>query len=544
MIKNVLIPEKLGNNYIFSKRVVGFDIDKTHITATQVYLSGKSITVERCLEEKLETGVELTHGEKVVKAIKNIISKLDSFDEIYSSISSSHIIFKSLKLPFTNYNKIKSVINYEVEPLLPFSVNNALIDFIVTKHIPVDPSAAKQTGGAEVMVAAAQRSVIDEHVKLFEDAGVMPSKVVVDLLSLYSLYKNIPAYANLTGSVVLVDVGFNITRLAYIHDGSLAFVRTLPKGIFSQAKKLSQLYKVSQNEAAEIIMRYGYQKEDDQKYKEAVKEVANHFWSDIKFTIQSFAAKLPGEVDISRLLILGQGAKLVGITSFAGNFLSVPCQLFQTTSLIDKPNVSIKDYGTIPAGNIMSLAVAFPSLITDKFNLYKVGEGIKDTAIINKQLITAFVFVFIIFGMLFMHSYMQVNIIRREAELSEQEAVSHLRSKFKKIEDEVLDEVIESAKSQVKKLEEWFAFASKDKFSYLKYLLALHDAIDKEGTGIKVESISISPADSSITLKAQVKSFDALKKLEKDLRKVKLFSAVSSPETTSFEMKINLAKNI
>jgi len=537
MIKNILIPEKIGNYYIFAKRVVGFDIEKTHITATQVYLSGSKIRIERCIDQPLEVGNETSHDEKVVNAIKSILNILDPYDEIYTSISSSHVIFKSLLLPFIGHDKIKMVVNFEVEPLLPFSVNDALIDFIVTKEI-------KENNSSEVMVAAAQRKAVDDHIVLFEQAGVMPTKVVVDLLSLFSLYKNIPEYENLTGNIVLVDIGFNLTRIAYINNGRLAFVRTLSKGILSQAKVFAQSYGISQNDTAEMIMRYGYKKEDDQKYKEAIEKAASSFWLDIKFTLQSFSSQLGKDVGVSKVLILGQGAKIEGISSFAGNFLSLDCELFETESLSKKRNVTIRNALKIPSSNIVSLAVAFPSKIIGAFNLFKVGAGIKDAKLINKQLATAFIFILIIVVLLFVNSYMQVGRLKKEANASEKEVMSVLRKNFKIPSDvTALEDVIEEANSEVRKAEERFAFAGKDRFSCLKYLLALQDAIaDKEGFGIVVESVTIT--EDRIILKAKVKDHEALIKLVKALKKSKLFSNVESPEKVDFEMNIDLAKNV
>jgi len=538
MIKNILIPEKIKNYYIFPKRVVGFDIDKTHVTATQLYLGGNTVTIERCIDEKLEIGAQLSHDEKVVNAIKNIVSNLDSFDEIYTSISSSHVIFKSLKLPFTSYSKIKGVVEYEVEPLLPFSAADALIDFIVTQEIPEEKSS-------EVMVVAAQRTAIEQHVNFFEQAGVAPTKVVVDLLSLYSLYKNIPDYAHLKGSVVLVDIGFNVSRVAFINDGRLAFVRTIPKGMFNQAKELAQLHNISQTEAAEIIMRFGMEKPDDPSYKKNMEKVASTFWADIKFTLQSFSSQLQQEVDIEKLLILGQGAKIAGVSEFATKFLGISSQLFKVESLIRNSNIKIKNSLTIPSGNIISLAVAFPSNIIEKFNLYKMGAGIRDTNLLNKQLIAAAVFVFLIFTLLFVHKYVQVSKLQQEYASSEKQAVAALHEKFKKSQEEdTLESAVEVAEREVEEKERWFAFVGKDRFSFLKYLQALFETIDKDALGIQVEKLVVSPSDMEVMLDAQVKDYNALRTLVKDLKKNKMFKLEASPEKTKFKMNIKLLKNV
>jgi len=538
MIKDVLVPEKVGNYYIFPKRVVGFDIEKTNVTATKVHLKGHSVAIEQFLDEKLEVGNQLTHDQKVVKVIKNIVGSMGKFDEIYTAIPSSQVIFKSLKFPFLSYNKIKMVLRYEVEPLLPFSLEDAVIDFIITKQFPEEKSS-------EIMVAAVQKIYVEQQVKLFEEAGVSPKKVSVDLLSLYSLYKKIPQYANLKSGVALVDVGFSDTRIAYIHDGRLAFVRTLPKGVFSYAKALSGRYSISQSEAVSQLMRFGLTKEDDAQYKEAIEKVLGAFWSEVAFTLQSFTAQIGDAVDISKILLLGQGSHIKGIDSFVKGFLHIDSQLFQVEGLTDEKNVSIKNSLTVPRSNIISLAIALPSPIMDKFNLYQVGVSKADMSLLNKQLITAIVFVCVIFLLLFLHSFIQIKKLDNEIAQSQKEVISRLKERFNvPKEEDTVEDVVDFAKREVKKEENvWGVFSGKDRVSFLKYLLVLTDVVDKEALGLQIKSLIISDADKQIVLDAKVKGFPELKKLVKDLRShSQLFSYVQSPDKTEFSMKITLKK--
>ncbi len=102
MIKNIFLPEKIGGNYIFAKRIVGIDIGKTHISATQVYVKGTNITIEKSIDEKLDPELA-TYEERVTKALKSIHKQLDRYDEVHSALSSSLVVFKELKLPFTSF---------------------------------------------------------------------------------------------------------------------------------------------------------------------------------------------------------------------------------------------------------------------------------------------------------------------------------------------------------------------------------------------------------------------------------------------------------
>src|SRR5207249_3391525 len=130
--------------------------------------------IEKCLQETIDSDTTLTLADRTVTTLKKIKSQLDAYDQLHTVLSSSVMVFKELKLPFYDYEKIKMIINFEVEPLLPFSVHDAVIDFIITKHI-------KEEQSAEILVAATQKKHLAEHLHLFELADMKPQVVTVDL---------------------------------------------------------------------------------------------------------------------------------------------------------------------------------------------------------------------------------------------------------------------------------------------------------------------------------------------------------------------------
>lgn len=109
MIKNIFIPEKLGSQYLFPQRIVGFDIGKIHVTATQILLKGTTTTIEKCITLPLEVN-SVPYEERVSKAIALILEQVDPYDALHTSIPSSLVIFKELKLPFLAPHKIRMVV--------------------------------------------------------------------------------------------------------------------------------------------------------------------------------------------------------------------------------------------------------------------------------------------------------------------------------------------------------------------------------------------------------------------------------------------------
>jgi type IV pilus assembly protein PilM len=537
MIKNIFLPEKIGGYYLFAKRVVGIDIGKTHINATQLYISGHSTTIEKNIEEPLDTAITTDNNERIVTALKKVISQLDSFDELRTSLSSSLVIFKELRLPFLAHEKIKMVIDFEVEPQLPFAIDNAVIDFIITKQVADQKSS-------EVLVAAAQKQHIAEHLRLFEQAGVSPNAVSVDLFEVYGLYKKIPEYAQLTGSVALIDIGLQSTRVAHIYNGQLRSIRTIGKGVSNIVKAASEHTNTSTSQFMEYFVRFGLDKTEKADYVQATEQAFLHFWQEVNFTLTSFAAHTLDNKAVSTIMLLGGGANIKGVAPFVANLGQTPCKLFRTQELIKNKTIRVKAQASIDQASIISLCTALPSPTTEQFSLLRGEFSAADTAPLIKQLIIGVVLSITALSCLIGYTVMEIGQLAKEAHESEREAVEMLKDRFKKIpnEEDDLDDVVSIAEQEVQKEEKtWFAFSSQARASFLKYLLELTNKIDKESLGFSVDSIAISSG--VLTLKAQVKDHEALKIFERELRQSKLFSYVEPQADPVFTMKIILAQN-
>lgn len=533
MIKNVLLPEKIGSYYLFAKRVLGFDIGKTQVHASQILLNGHDIVLEKTFLETIDLSSQVTYQEKVTHAIRTIASQAHKKCEIYTTISSALMVFKTLKLPFVEREKIAMVIGYEVEPLLPFSGADALIDFIITRENAEDKSS-------EILVAAIQKNYVLQHMELFLQAGISPTRISIDLFDLYALFKKVPSSETRQGGIALIDIGFTATRIAYVYHGNLRMIRTLSRGVSRFVKQLSESLGVSATDALDNLMRFGLGPSDSSTYSEAIAVIMKSFWQDIQFTLQSFATKDAGE--ISSLILLGGGAHIKNIEESLTKFLGISCEsfpiqeLFSSGAIKDRTGISIDFLYT------QSIATAAPSPLTSSINLRQKELALTDERTFTQQLVVG-VFLFLsLFGILIGHYWWQTHKLSAELTESKQEIIDTLKQHFKIPKEETdLDDIIDIAEKEVKKAEQmWFAFSSQARSSFLKYLLALH-ALDKEGLGLEVEHIAIS--EGTLILKAHVRDYEALKKLEKDIRQSKLFSYIEPQEKTDFTMRITLVKN-
>jgi type IV pilus assembly protein PilM len=537
MIRDVFIPTKVKNNYLFAQRIIGFDIGKMHVYATQVYFKGTKIIVEKFFDEPLTQSTQADYAERVTQAIKNVLAKVDRYDVLCTSINSSQVIFKEIRLPFVQYEKIKMVVEYEVEPLLPFSLNDAIIDFIITKSIPQEQSS-------EVLVAAVQNQHVAQHLAYFEHAGVSPAQVTVDMFGLYDLYRRIPSYASLTGGVAIIDLGVYSTRIAYIQDGQLRFIRAIPKGMSNQVKNISDTLSLPQNEVMENLVRFGFEKDHDATYSQAVTKALTSFWYEISFTLQSFTGSLAPEQAVTKILLLGEGAEIKGLINFVSSTLHIPCQVFQATELVSQGALTLKTRNQIPLANIMSLGTVLSCAADGQFNLRQKQFAISDDNTVNKQIIIALVLLFCILTALGVHSFVQIRKFSNELQASQAQMIKELKDRFPRTPENYtkIEDILDYVKLEVNNQEKtWYAFSSQARSSFLKYLLELTSRLDKQNLGLVVEKVSI--ADDILTLKAHVKSNEDVTRLWRDLKQSKIFTNIEQPLDTEFTMKITLSPN-
>ncbi len=539
MIQDIFLPEKFGTYYLFSQRVVGIDVTKTHVHATVLSMRGSIISVEKCITEPLNSN-KSNHAERVIEALGTVMQQVGTVTKVHVSLPSSSVVFKEMRLPFTEYDKINMVIRFEAEPLLPFTAQDAVIDFIITD---ID----KDGTGSQVLVAAAQKQTIAEQLSLFEQAHIDPDIITVDMFALYGLYTQIPTYEAQEGTVILLVIDAQTTRMLAIHNKQPRIIRTLPHGIYHIAKEASSaIDNATPKQIMDHLIRFGLEKSEPPELAQAVQNSLTTFFDKIHFALNSTLTQLQN-TNVSKILLLGPGMEIKGLTPFAQEKLQFPCELFDIQKLTENKRYRIRNNTNITQATVTSLAAAVPSPIMDKFNLRRgVFEPAKSNLLL-KQLITAGILLVILFTALIAHNIIQTRRLKHEIQSSQTEAIEELKSRFPNVpeDEDDFDDVIESAKTELSQEESiWLAFSSQSRASFLEYLLALSTKINKAELGLVPEQLTIMDGlKGEITLKAKVRDFEALKQLEDALRRIKLFSYVEGQTTTDFTMKILLAQN-
>jgi type IV pilus assembly protein PilM len=530
MIKNIFLPETYGNYYLFGTSFVGVEITGSEVHAVQVKAQGIKRTIEKNVTVPIIGEQNAEWQAKAAQALQTALTGFDLKDHIVTTVPSSQVIIKRMRVPFTDPDKIAQIIGFEVEPLLPFPLNEALVDCIITQTLTAEKSS-------ELFIVAVQKERIEKIKAIFAQANIPITGISVDIISLYNLaYRTIPA--STTTTTVFATTGAQTTGLACLTGNQITLIRSMPKGTLSIAKQISAKKNNAPEVALEELVRFGVSSLEHPQEKAEIQTAVNPYLNDIKFTLDAFATEL--HTSLSSIVMTGSVTDIPGFNDYATAQLGIPCKPFDVTAITQDSSVHFAKSVTIHPHQFIALGSALAIPQTATFNLIKSLPSEKALPLFTKQIIAAITLLLLLFGILGTHFFLQRRKLANAAYKSEQEAIKALKEQFSTITGTRIERVIEDAQEAVNKEEStWFAFSSAARASYLKILLELKSKIDADALGFVIEKLTMQ--EGHLTIKAHVKDYNALKVLEKALRSSPLLANFEPQATTDFEMKITLA---
>ncbi len=217
-----------------TRDIVGLDISPGTIRAVHArrpLMGGESIT---WYEERFPTGESdrsLGPGEDGSAQDERALRLRRFLDKhrltgrpIVSAFPCRQTFLRTLSLPFEDRKKLGQIVPYEVESLLPVPLEDVTVDYHV---FPPDRAEAQ----SEVLVAAAHKAAMREHLALLTDAGLSIRSVDLDSLSLSRVVHTLIDPRSAVGALAVIQIGQAATTVCLLHEGRPRLMRTLSWGL-------------------------------------------------------------------------------------------------------------------------------------------------------------------------------------------------------------------------------------------------------------------------------------------------------------------------
>jgi type IV pilus assembly protein PilM len=307
-----------------ARNIVAVDIGSTSVRAVEVSGSKSQPTLVRFLEIALPEGA-VSRGEVIeAHTVGGIIKRIWSTGgfkskNIVLGMGNQRVLARDLTVPRASLAQIREALPFQVQDLLPVPVSEALLDFY-----PISESMTDSGPVAHGLLIAAIKDAVLGNVKAAQQAGLNPLNV--DLIP-FALCRILIRRPKLNGTTVLIDVGANATSVVIAIDGVPQFVRIIPAGGDDLTHALKLKLEIDTAEAEALKRRLGLASkvatEQERSAVETIYDVTGELLASLRNTISYFMS-LRAQEPISRILVTGGGAQLLGLSEALAEMTQLP----------------------------------------------------------------------------------------------------------------------------------------------------------------------------------------------------------------------------
>ncbi len=505
MIADIFLPEQYGTFFIFSRRFASVLVDASTVRATIVRVSRSQRFIEQLIEEPISGDSALPLHDRTVVALTAIIARIPGDCHLIGVLPSSAVIYKIIDTPLMSLAKIKLIVPFEIENSLPFALETALVDSVITATYPDEKRA-------QVLVAATRQDTINEYRALFQEAGRIPDRITTDVIALFGFImevSHIPFIPDEPTLILCIDQ--HTTILIAVLNSRIIALRTFPKG-------------------ERDVLRTGV----------VEASVFDTLTRDIVATIKTLA------LATQKLFICGLGSEHKEFCEALVEQLPLACTMVTINKILHTGMIQ----SSLGLTNMMLIPVAssLPSSMTDLFNLDRATAYLQEERLIGRQLIVGSVLFLALWLMLFAFRIWTIRSLRADVAAAEQDAVALVTKRLMLNSKSLgkkrsLDEVNRVAQAAVDKQREiWFALATQSRSTPLIVLQELSRRINRQELGLRLQTLLFDTR--SVVLEGEVKDYAALRALEESLNQSALLRLDSTLQDVQFTARLILDVSI
>lgn len=326
---------------IMSRKIVGLDIGSHSIKVVSARERLGKVELLQFYERPV-------NGEGIEDLIKSIFQEGGLHpDVVVSSVPGSAVSVHYLKIPFSDEAKIGQVVPYEVEGIVPFPLEEMVIDqFILSKS-----NGASPNNGSSVCVALIKKGTLKNHIDTLKGAHIEPKIIEIESLALYHAFME---WHKTEDTVALLDIGSARSNLCIVSRGKPVYVRTFSRGGGGITSAVQESLGISFDEAEQKKIATGILFDDKGKWEaeapptpdipvmgrgdfsrpssneeedergvisSAIRRGLTPLIVDLKQSLHAYGIKQNDPV--KKLYIAGGGARLLNMDRFLGSELEI-----------------------------------------------------------------------------------------------------------------------------------------------------------------------------------------------------------------------------
>jgi len=219
-------------------KILGIDIQSDSIAAVQIEGGLRGYHVTGC------ASVMMGDVDGLDEAFKALSEQVDfKADTCISTIPGEQVSYRNLQMPFRSTKKIRQTIAYEIETMIPFPVEDLVVDFTL-----ID-----QSSQSDILTASVRREYISKYLSLLQNYGVDPDVLDISGVPIVLwLFRQV----EIPDHGILFQIGQKRTTMVLYIKRRISLMRSFAfcDGLIPKVISNSPTYSNAQSQAAEPIV--------------------------------------------------------------------------------------------------------------------------------------------------------------------------------------------------------------------------------------------------------------------------------------------------
>ncbi|HLF17452.1 MAG TPA: type IV pilus assembly protein PilM [Candidatus Omnitrophota bacterium] len=307
---------------------IGLEITQNECKMVEVKKSSNGFQVVRWAIESLDEN-------KPVNTIKAILPSDLTQASVHTAVNGKGTLIRYIEMPRMTVDELRNSFALESDKYFPFAQDQIYTDCYI-----LDPTG--KTKQMDVMAAASTKDLIDNRLKLMNEAGVQTDFIGINSVALANVinalgYELQDAKPEMT--YVLVDIGESVSNVTIMINKFPRFSRDIFIGGRDFIKRISNAFGKSSKEARALCA------EPSEKAKEIISACESIFLNmtqELRLSFDYFSTERNKEVD--KIYLTGDYALLPGIKQALEEHLELKVELWNPfNQLTYVPDISKED---------------------------------------------------------------------------------------------------------------------------------------------------------------------------------------------------------
>ncbi len=302
---------------LFFKRkpsILGVDIGTSDIKIVQVTHDGVKPHLDTYGIVNLSYQLTTDDNGAVVAKAADILKQLlehagATTKRCVISLPNSAVFTSIIEMPALSEKDLEKAIQFEAKKYVPLPISEVILSWSIVGEHP-------ETRTRSILLTAVPKHLRESYLRLFALAGLELEVIEIEALALIR-----SLIFDTQSNHVIIDIGAKSTGINFIKQGFLQLSRSVNVGGDTITTQIAQVLNISQGRAEQFKKDFGVS--GGSFIPEAVRPVLETIRNETKQLFTIYQAK---GVDVGKVILVGGGSGLPGLTEFFGE-LGVPVEL-------------------------------------------------------------------------------------------------------------------------------------------------------------------------------------------------------------------------